>query len=714
MSKTPLRRSSSNLKNNSKIIIVSKGRLISAKSNVNFITLQEGDLKLTTEINNISLNKDAINKAVNNIKSQNLQNSKSNTNINKNEQDDNSLMKSSEKKYLKILYKQNQKNKYKIKPTKTDNFIETTGNIKNHSNNKQNHKIKIKELKINKSNNSNKDDIKSSNNIDANDNITINEKIEDKMINNNKDDNNETELKMKILDIIDLEKNNENEKNNKMKYNNNIIEENLLDSKEVFIEGKTEEKNEIKKKLSSQEMSINNNDFEELKHIYMDSSRSKENTIPLNNNLIDKSNHKTKLSKNENLGSKSEISVNKNQMPKGGSAIVNLGDSIKGNYIAQNLITEMEGDEISNKDSEKMKMKNDLISDDKTIKVDEDEKEEQSFEKDKEKILNDDLEEKKNNENIKINKTKIPLMRLNNNKIKNETDDNNKNQKNRSLNSINIHMMPNIYNMCFLCEHNFPTQRLFSSECNQHFLCKKCAKYFYEEIIENGNKELVCPLIKCRKPVDIEKLRDIINEEHFNIITNNNIEKNQNYLLFSKFKTDTVPENMELYSEKHVLDINTNKKFFNFNNNNIKETYCSNCNKYTLFPKSNSHFFKCLYCESKKCRYCSKNFTKEHFELNSPNHCKVYYRTDIEPKKMKCIFYFLTEVFFIFASFFLCFVGAFLLIKTKFYIAFNLKENKNFIKYFFLYLFTIICFVIVIPFIYIFFPVFPSVIALFG
>jgi hypothetical protein len=228
----------------------------------------------------------------------------------KNEQDENSIiMKSTEKKYFKLIYKQKEKNKLKINTTKNDNFIETTGNIKDNIDNKQNDKIEIKELKSNIPSNSNKDEIKSSVNDDGIDNIIINDKIEEK-IENNEDDNNENKSRIKILDIIDLDKNNENEKNNKMKYNNNFVDENPLSSKEVFIEGKTGGRNEIKKKLSSQEISMNNNEFEELKHIYIDSSRSKENTIPLNNNLVDRSNHITKLSKNENLGSKSEISIN--------------------------------------------------------------------------------------------------------------------------------------------------------------------------------------------------------------------------------------------------------------------------------------------------------------------------------------------------------------------------------------------------------------------
>ena len=102
-------------------------------------------------------------------------------------------------------------------------------------------------------------------------------------------------------------------------------------------------------------------------------------------------------------------------------------------------------------------------------------------------------------------------------------------------------------------------------------------------------------------------------------------------------------------------------------------------------------------------------------DLNNPSHCKVFYRlTENEERKSKCIVMYLIELFFILASFVLCFVGAFLLIKEMFYTALNLKKSKNFIKYFFLYFFTIICFLIVLPFIYIIFPVFPSFMALFN
>ena len=730
MSSIPNRDENSLVNNNSKLIIISKGRIISAKDHINYITLKEGELKLTMELNNNSLNKNDINKAVKNIRSQNIKNSKSNTNL----FESNNNLNSKEKKFFKVLYKkkENEKNNQKItniETTKNNNFMDTSGNNNNKRNIKENikpiEKIKLKKLNIMIPTGTNEDNKSVENDVIIDD-LIINENLGNNLKNSNDIEKKKEDLKIKISDINDTNVDNENEKNNEK---NIYLEGNKLSSKDGLLEGK--EKIEMKKKLSSQEMSLNNNDLEELKHMYMDSSRSKENTIPFNNNLIEKSNQKTKLSK-ANLISKSEnFSDNNNLLNNEGavdSAIVNIGDTAKSNYMAQNLITEMEGDEISNKNLDKEK--EDLISEDKTIKIDENQEEDASEEKEKNKEeeenngnidndenLDNNLEEKKSNEMIKVNNNnfnntaKASLLELKQKKRNENTPGENRNIKYRSLNLNNIRTTPVIYNMCQICEHTLPLSRLFSPGCNKHFLCKKCAKIYYEDIIENGTRELCCPLNNCRKPINLEDIKSIISEEHFRMLTKK-LDKNQNNLLFAKLKTDTIQETLELYTEKHVLDVDTNKKFFNFNN--MKGNYCPNCSKDTLFNKGNTHFLKCLNCEKKICRYCSKSFSNDHLDLNNPTHCKVYYRytENLEPKTNYCLKY-LLELFFVLASFYLSFVGAFLLIKKIFYKIFNMKDNKNCIKYTFQYLFTIICFIIVIPIIFIFFPVYPSLLALF-
>ena len=710
MSLIPNKTENSSVNNNSKIIIISKGRIISAKDHINYITLKEGEKKLTMQISNSSLSKNDINKALKNFRSQNLKNSKSNINILEigNDKNSNINLSSKEKKYFKLIFKPKETNKIKlssISTTKKNIFVETTDINKEESKNKES--IKSNKLNIIIPTNSNRVD-QNLENDDIIDDIIVNENIGNKLNKNNSNVKKKNEFKIKIADIIDSNLDNEIEKN---KEKNIFLEnkEKKLSSKEIFIEGK----NEMKKKLSSQEMSMNNNEFEELRNMYIDSSRSKECASILNNNLIDKNNQKTRLSKANIISKSEDISDNNNIMTKRAidSAIVNLGDSVKGNYGAQNLITEMEGDLSSNKKMEQEKI--DLISeDDKTIKIEENQEEDNTEEKEKNKDI-ENTEEKKSNEMIKINNININNMKnsvLTLNKNRNEKNENeNKSLKYRSLNFNNIHVTPVLYNICKICEHTLPINKLFSAQCNQHYFCKKCAKNYFEDIIEDGKREIVCPLIKCKQPVNLEDLKQIISEDHFKILTKN-LDKNQKPLLFTKLKTETVPEDFELYTEKHVLDIDSNKKFFNFNS--VKDIYCPICNKNTIFSRGNSHFFKCLYCESKRCKYCLKEFTNNHLDLSNQGHCKVYYRyaDNFQQNYNYCLKY-LLELFFVLASFYLSFVGAFLLFKRFFYICFNMKKNKNCIKFFFLYLLTFILFLFVAPIIFIFFPVFPSLLA---
>ena len=43
--------------------------------------------------------------------------------------------------------------------------------------------------------------------------------------------------------------------------------------------------------------------------------------------------------------------------------------------------------------------------------------------------------------------------------------------------------MPKI---CSICEHSFQDTRLFVAKCQTHYLCKKCSKNYYEDIIEKS------------------------------------------------------------------------------------------------------------------------------------------------------------------------------------------------------------------------------------
>ena len=61
----------------SQIIIISKDRLSSAKLNLNYMTIKEGDFKFTIKMKNEMLNKNNINKTIESIKENILKHSKS-------------------------------------------------------------------------------------------------------------------------------------------------------------------------------------------------------------------------------------------------------------------------------------------------------------------------------------------------------------------------------------------------------------------------------------------------------------------------------------------------------------------------------------------------------------------------------------------------------------------------------------------------------------
>ena len=93
------------VKSNSKLIIVSKGRITSAKGHINYITLQEGDHRLTMQVSNSSLNKNDINRAVNNMKSKKLRNENSYSNLIENSKDNKKILFQKKKNILKLSIK---------------------------------------------------------------------------------------------------------------------------------------------------------------------------------------------------------------------------------------------------------------------------------------------------------------------------------------------------------------------------------------------------------------------------------------------------------------------------------------------------------------------------------------------------------------------------------------------------------------------------------
>ncbi len=238
------------------------------------------------------------------------------------------------------------------------------------------------------------------------------------------------------------------------------------------------------------------------------------------------------------------------------------------------------------------------------------------------------------------------------------------------------------------------------ADCHKHFLCTKCAKNYFENIIERGEREIVCPFMKCKQPVDLKFLKNFISEKHFNLLYNNN-----------SVETNNIKEKEDLYEGKHIIEINTNQNFYEYNI--IRKAYCPNCFMKSLYLKTNALFYYiCLNCENKICKFCMKKFTVNHMDTSNKDHCKVYYRIYEEKKNISLLYLLFLQLFFVFASFYLCSVATFLFFRKIFFSLFRINNKSNIIFYIFAYFFAIILFLITLPFILLLYPYFPTLMAL--
>ena len=130
---------------------------------------------------------------------------------------------------------------------------------------------------------------------------------------------------------------------------------------------------------------------------------------------------------------------------------------------------------------------------------------------------------------------------------------------------------------------------------------------------------------------------------------------------------------------------------------------------------------RCLYCRFAQCKYCFKEYTHDHFDMNSKNYCRIYYRdSEFDRSQTKINRYFI-QLFLVFAIFFLSIISLWKVPKkifTNFFFKLNDINNNNncflfYLKFIFIYVFTLIIFIICLPINIIMYPWFPSFLALF-
>ena len=313
--------------------------------------------------------------------------------------------------------------------------------------------------------------------------------------------------------------------------------------------------------------------------------------------------------------------------------------------------------------------------------------------------------------------TAVQNLLLNQNNKQNSSLNNLNGNNSENTNRIFFSTYQSIQKDCYICEKSFYFIKLYYAECNQYFLCRKCLKSYYEDYIENNNfsKILKCPCAQCNKTIDYEKIvKDVISDTHQKIYENYNEEKG----IIDKYRDvdSNIDTNLKLYTKRHVLDVNNNKKIYMFKK--TKERYCPRCLMPYLFSKTNNNFIKCLFCNFKICKFCLKEYSHKHLNLQNEDHCKIRYRRNLdEQEKTNPIIKYLIEVFFVMVTYLLIFPGMFLtflnILNRCFRINKKEKNTKYYIKSIFSWIFCFIFFIICCPIIILIYSMFPVIISIF-
>ena len=340
---------------------------------------------------------------------------------------------------------------------------------------------------------------------------------------------------------------------------------------------------------------------------------------------------------------------------------------------------------------------------------------------DNNKSIQNDQEETKNVKNNILNEIKL---NDNNNPFQEYKDDDNELREHKNVIPRFIIFEDNssdndklhVHEICLICERTFPSPKIYLPKCKKHKICRRCVKKYYEDLIEQGERKLKCPVYYCKYEFNILKLKQIISEQHFNLLNGKPNIFSQSSTLKIQERYNINPqgkETLKLYTQKHVIDINSNQNFFMFNK--AKNQFCPKCNESSLFSKIGGHFIKCLNCFHKICKYCLKDYDISHMDINNEDHCKVYFRFENDDiKKRNCFLNYLIELFFVLASFYFLFVGGFKYIKNCVKWFFCVKDNSNCFLWIIVYFFTMIFFICSIPVILIGLPYFPIFIAIFN
>ena len=300
---------------------------------------------------------------------------------------------------------------------------------------------------------------------------------------------------------------------------------------------------------------------------------------------------------------------------------------------------------------------------------------------------------------------------------------NSNNVCNSTISSNNPLFSPTPSGKCLICSRVYPSRDIFTTHNCEHKFCIYCLSYYYEYKISNGEindiSQFKCPIIICGFFYTIDELERILSQnitEYFlkgkkgpmkySIKDINNLRFNRNN------------EQISSYSQKNVIDVNSNESFYMFTKN--KEMNCPLCNGEYLFGRKGLNNFVCLNCLRKFCKYCKKEYKERHLDKASRDRCKIYFKVEDEEfkkakkkkKKTICSTYLLSVLYMI-VSFVFVLLGTCLYIREGIECCLQMRgKRKGFVsilKSILFYCIYILLLLIVVPLIILSFPYFPLI-----
>lgn len=285
------------------------------------------------------------------------------------------------------------------------------------------------------------------------------------------------------------------------------------------------------------------------------------------------------------------------------------------------------------------------------------------------------------------------------------------------------------FRICFICDQFFLKEKTYTTENCDHSFCRRCGKAFYEEKIEQGEVSFKCPVYKCPDKASNQMIKLLVSEKHFTSIDKkefvegsdketqmnspNVVSFKQKHSL-NNFVSVTKMDSIKFYTQKHVIDINSNESYFLFNK--AKEFFCVKCSEPALYGKTGKYIVKCLNCYHTICKFCMKNYTSDHFEISSFNYCKVYFRRrlrKIPVKDTKHIKNFLfTWLLFIASYLMIClFIYKYISLGISKIMCFK-RNERNVLKLIFFYFLAFVINITITPVMFLVMPYYPPLITL--